>query len=153
MTTPNPPSSPDSAPVERRKIHAAHFLRVHGRGRAEIELKGTGQLTMLRGRYDDFCFEGRGLPRHLSATCVHLRGASGRVILEGEEIELEFFGGICSALLVGTFEVETRSAAGPAPTPQARAAGGQAAPPATPEAGRPAQHAPEKRSVKPWRRV
>ena len=146
MNGPNQSNSPEPAPVERRKILAAHFLRVHGRGRAEIELKGTGQLTMLRGRYDDFCFEGRGLPRHLSATCVHLRGATGRVILEGEEIELEFFGGICAALLVGTFEVETRSVAGPATKPATPAAG-------TPEAGRPPQYEPEKRAVKPRRRV
>ena len=102
-------------PVERRRIASANFLRIRGRGRIEVELRGSGQLTMIRGRYDDFCFEGKGLPRHLSATCVHLRAAHGRVILEGEDLELEFFGGTCSALLVGTFEVETRGAAGVPP--------------------------------------
>lgn len=101
-------------PVDRKRIASANFLRVRGRGRIEVELRGSGQLTMIRGRYDDFCFEGKGLPRHLSATCVHLRAAHGRVILEGEDLEMEFFGGTCSALLVGTFQVETRAAGGSA---------------------------------------
>ncbi|MDJ0522241.1 MAG: hypothetical protein QNJ90_09225 [Planctomycetota bacterium] len=106
---------PQPAPVERNRIASATFLRARGRGRIEVELKGTGQLTMIRGRYDDFCFEGKGLPRHLSATCVHLRAAHGRVILEGEDLELEFFGGTCTALLVGTFQVETRGTGAPKP--------------------------------------
>ena len=113
MDLPQDLNSPQ--PVERKRIASANFLRIRGRGRIEVELRGSGQLTMIRGRYDDFCFEGKGLPRHLSATCVHLRAAHGRVILEGEDLELEFFGGTCSALLVGTFEVETRGTAGAPP--------------------------------------
>ncbi len=141
-TPPTPGSGPDSKPVERRKIASAHFLRVRGQGRVEVELSGSGQLSMIRGRYDDFCFEGRGLPRHLSGTCVHLRAAQGRVILEGEDLELEFFGGVCSALLVGTFEVEER---GPG-SPHAGSGGGAAT-------GRTTRNVQDKRSASPRRRV
>ena len=143
MAAPSDPNLPghDSAPAERRKIASANFLRVRGQGRVEIELAGTGQLSMIRGRYDDFCFEGRGLPRHLSGTCVHLRSAEGRVILEGEDLELEFFGGVCSALLVGTFQVEVRG-------PGAPGGAGPSAP-----AGRQTRNAKDNRSSSQRRRV
>lgn len=68
-----------------------------------LHLFGTGHVSLRRGRLDDFCFEGRGLPKHLSAEEVQLDGATGVLTLEGTELVLEFVGGTANADIQGEF--------------------------------------------------
>jgi hypothetical protein len=93
-------------------------LHVRGRGRIVVELHGTGRVNLSRGRFDDFCFEGRGLPRHVSSQRVHLDRADGRLVLEGDQLELEFHGGTADVELTGVFEFG--EAADPGPSRRSR---------------------------------
>ena len=103
MTTPPTPSI-------RRSMRDVRHLRVAGRGRIVLRLKGSGRVNLTRGRFDDFCFEGRGTPKFLSADQVHLDAVEGTLTLEGTELTLEFRGGRMDADLEGRFEVEQRAA-------------------------------------------
>lgn len=94
----------------RRTLTEVRSLRVSGRGRIVMHLKGTGRVNVRRGRFDDFCFEGRGLPKHLSAQQVHLDKVEGTMTLEGMELSLEFRGGRADIELEGRFEVDERAA-------------------------------------------
>ncbi len=110
---PPSPSDPDRRgpnPGVRRTLAGIHRLRVQGQGRIVLHLKGTGRVNLRRGRYDDFCFEGRGIPKYLSAEQVHLDRVEGTLTLEGMELSLEFRGGRADAEIVGTFEVDERAA-------------------------------------------
>ncbi len=107
-------SSPERTPSARRYDGIA-VLRLKGRGRVVVDLLGSGLVTLRRGRLDDVSFEGQGVPRYLSSDCVHISTARGRLVLEGEELELEFRGGTINASLLGEFEVEVHGVAwGPA---------------------------------------
>lgn len=125
MTPPErttPPSGRDGGrPKTRRSSRAApgpneqtlrgvRSLRVHGKGRIVMHLSGTGRVNLRRGRFDDFCFEGRGLPKHLSAEQVHLDAVEGVLTLEGTELCVEFSGGRADIHLTGRFEVVQRAA-------------------------------------------
>ncbi len=118
--SPEPSPEPSREPSRERTPSARRYdgiavLRLRGRGRVVIDLKGSGLLTLRRGRFDDVSFEGQGVPRYLSADCVHISAARGRLVLEGEELELEFRGGTINASLTGEFEVEVHGLAwGPA---------------------------------------
>ena len=109
-----PPDAPNRLETSRatpsRILHGVRSLRVSGRGRIVLHLNGTGRVSVRRGRFDDFCFEGRGLPKHLSAEQVHLDQVEGTLTLEGMELTLEFRGGRADAELVGRFEVDERAA-------------------------------------------
>lgn len=93
-----------------RTLSSVRSLRVSGRGRIVMRLNGTGRVTVRRGRFDDFCFEGRGVPKHLSAEQVHLDKVEGTLTLEGMELQLEFRGGRADAMLTGRFEIDDRAA-------------------------------------------
>ena len=94
------------AAPQSRRLRGVRSLRVRGSGRIVLDLTGTGRVTLQRGRFDDFCFEGRGVPKYVSADCVHLDRAVGRIVLEGDQVSLTFRGGVADVELLGLFEVE-----------------------------------------------
>ena len=100
------PLGPDRPPRQRRVLGGVRSLRVRGAGRIVLVLDGTGHVAVQRGRFDDFSFEGRGLPKHLSAEQVQLDRVEGTVVLEGMELDLRFRGGRADAELDGRFEIE-----------------------------------------------
>ncbi|MDF1702538.1 MAG: hypothetical protein P1V36_15410, partial [Planctomycetota bacterium] len=116
-----PPMQPDDTPptlptprepdgTRRYPPTVVRALRIEGSGRIVLRLRGTGRVVLQRGRFDDFSFEGRGIPKHVSALRVHLDGVEGLLTLEGTELSLEFSGGTAEAEYEGTFEVKARAA-------------------------------------------
>lgn len=101
------PAHTTSSPSHRRVLSGVRTLRVEGRGRIVLHLAGTGRVTVRRARLDDFCFEGRGIPKHLSAEEVHLDRVEGVLTLEGTDLRVTFRGGRADAELDGRFEVES----------------------------------------------
>ncbi len=110
MKRPKPPSAsrdrPDQPLPLDRRLRGVRSLRLTGRGRIVIHLCGSGRVTLQRGRVDDFSFEGRGLPKHVSAEQVHLDRADGVLTLEGNSLRLEFSGGTVDAEIAGSFEID-----------------------------------------------
>jgi len=69
-----------------------------------MHLNGTGRIKVNRGRADEFSFEGRGLPRHLSSEVILLDRATGKVSIRGVTLEIEFEGGNAEIEVSGAFE-------------------------------------------------
>jgi hypothetical protein len=101
-------------------MSGVHSLHLRGRGRVVVHLHGSGHVTLKRGRFDDFCFEGRGLPRHVSADCVRLAGATGTLVVEGDSLDLLFEGGHADVEYAGVFDLD-RPSAQPHPGPAEQA--------------------------------
>lgn len=112
------PDSPEPRFEEITRLH------VHGRGAVLLRLDGSGRVRVVRGRTDEFRFEGTGLPRHLPGGTILLAAARGLVLVRGMCIEVEFQGGTAQASLVGEFEF--RDAQG---RPLASASRGEGVPP------------------------
>lgn len=95
---------PDHVPNRTPKLKRIRCLRLKGSGQVVLHLNGTGRIKVHRGRSDDFSFEGRGLPRHLSSEVILLDRATGRVTVRGLTLEVEFGGGTAEIAVEGIFE-------------------------------------------------
>ena len=105
------PDSPSAAPAPTACVlHGVRQLRLEGQGRIVLHLHGSGHVSLRRGRFDDFCFEGEGRPKHLSAEHVHLDHAEGRLTVEGTELVLDFHGGRADVEFLGHFRRDGRPA-------------------------------------------
>ncbi len=99
---------PDHVPNNSNgpKLKTIRFLNLKGSGQIVLHLNGTGRMKVRRGRSDEFRFEGRGLPRHISSEVILLDRATGKVYVRGMTIAVEFGGGNAEIEVNGVFEGE-----------------------------------------------